>query len=136
MFIFPVELPRVTVPAPCGSVKKNGKTTPLDSMGPIHGIEVDYTGKYLYVPELVKTSASTYNKIWRYNLNSNTGKVSGKTLFYQFGSSISSDASETMPVRADKVGALFVLCDGYSEITKLRPNFKVLAIVYRPTTLR
>lgn len=83
-----------------------------------------------YVSELVKRFASTYNKIWHYNLNSSIGKISDKILFYQFGSSTGSDASETMTIRADKVGALFVLRDERSEITKLRPNGKMLAIVH------
>jgi hypothetical protein len=109
---------------------KNDKTTLLDTMGPTCSIEVDYTSKYLYVFKLVKTSASTYNKIWRYNLNSSTGKASGKALFYQFGSSTSSDASEIMSIRADKIGALLILRNEHSEITKLRRNGKVLAIVH------
>ncbi|KAI9599546.1 hypothetical protein BDF19DRAFT_410192 [Syncephalis fuscata] len=124
---------RTTEGGPTGTVwlcDKDGKTTLLDTMGPTRGIEIEPTGKYLFVSELATQSGKTFNKVWRYNINSSTGKVSGKKVFYQFGSASSPDEAETLSIRADRIGSIFIMRQGHSEITKVRASGKLLAIVH------
>jgi len=89
----------------------NGKTTLLDSMATVNGIDVSPDEKTLYVNEKLK--------IWAYDL-SPTGEVSNKRLLIEFPD-FGMDG-----LRCDQLGNIYQARFGKGTIVKVSPQGKVL----------
>lgn len=91
----------------------DGKSTLLETMGTVNGIEVSPDNKYLYVNESVQ------RKVWKYDLNVK-GEISNKRLIHEFPD-FGMDG-----MRCDAKGNLYITRHGKGAIAILSPDGKLL----------
>ncbi|KAK9708464.1 hypothetical protein K7432_009619 [Basidiobolus ranarum] len=101
----------------------------LDLLGRTNGIELSPDDKYLYLSEANNRDGTPVsNKIWKYQVDPNTGDVSNKTIFFDF-SNLQTQSIDIDGMRTDISGNLFVTRNGGQQVVKLSSNGQLLTII-------
>ncbi|KAK9765104.1 hypothetical protein K7432_006826 [Basidiobolus ranarum] len=101
----------------------------LEVLGRTNGIELSPDDKYLYLSEAFNRNGSPVsNKIWRYDVDSKTGSISNKKIFFDF-TKIKTQNIDVDGMRTDIKGNLFVTRNGGQEVLKMSPSGDILASI-------
>ncbi|CAG8483823.1 2941_t:CDS:1, partial [Funneliformis mosseae] len=120
---------------------KSGKLIEHLPFGRTNGIEVSPDESNLYISEtLNKDSKVVSNKIWKFDIDKRTGKVSNQVLFVDFEKLDGTQAIDIDGMRTDIDGNLYVTRHDGSHVTVLCPLGKILSkinltSIQKPTNL-
>ncbi|ORY00481.1 calcium-dependent phosphotriesterase [Basidiobolus meristosporus CBS 931.73] len=107
----------------------DGTPKRIEILGRTNGIELSPDDRRLYVSEASnKNGSPVSNKIWRYDVDPNTGTVSNKMLFFDFVK-INTQNIDIDGMRTDHNGNLFVTRNGGKEVLKMSPAGEILASI-------
>ncbi|CAI2175392.1 1750_t:CDS:1 [Funneliformis geosporum] len=120
---------------------KSGIVIDHVSFGRTNGIEISPDENTLYISEtLNKDSKVVSNKIWRFNIDKSTGKVSNQELFVDFEILDGTQAIDIDGMKTDIDGNLYVTRHDGSHVSVFDPLGNLLSKIYlssikKPTNL-
>lgn len=105
----------------------NGQVKKLEVMGRTNGIDLSPDETILYVSESYnRAGVPNVQKIWKYNVNTAEGTISGKALFVNFAEIDGSVAVDIDGMKTDIQGNLYVTRHGGSQVVIFNPAGKVI----------
>ncbi|CAI2175394.1 3854_t:CDS:1 [Funneliformis geosporum] len=107
---------------------KSGEIIQLESLGRTNGVEVSPNETTLYLSEAFNKGGKVIsNKIWKFNIDKGTGKVSNQELFVDFEKLDGTQAVDIDGMRTDIDGNLYVTRNGEGQVVVFSPKGSILS---------
>ncbi|CAG8525649.1 11024_t:CDS:1 [Funneliformis caledonium] len=109
---------------------KSGETMKLESFGRTNGVEVSPDETTLYLSEAFNKDAKVIsNKIWKFDIDQSTGKVSNQALFVDFEKLDGTQAIDVDGMRTDIDGNLYVTRHGEGQVVVFSSKGSIISRV-------